>query len=77
MLITSIFSFLHNVFKSLLCQGHLDSGLCGKNLNYLLGGAGVVCELGLGAYVCPGAGVCPGPGVKYGAMVLWPGLGVK
>ena len=32
MLITSIFSFSHNVFKSPLCQGHLESGLYGKGL---------------------------------------------
>ena len=30
MLVTSIFSFSHNVFKRLLCQGHSKLGLCGK-----------------------------------------------
>ena len=32
MLATSIVSFSHNVFKSLITQGHLKSGLCGKKL---------------------------------------------
>ena len=32
MLVTSIFSFSHNVFKSLPFQGCLKSGLCGKGL---------------------------------------------
>ena len=31
MLVTSIFSFYHNVFQSLL-RGRLKSGLCGKEL---------------------------------------------
>ena len=31
----SIFSFSHNVFKWLLSQGRLKSGLCGKKLNKL------------------------------------------
>ena len=30
MLVTSIFSFSHNVFKWLFLLGHLKSGLCGK-----------------------------------------------
>ena len=33
MLVTSIFSFSHNVFKRLLLQGREKSGLCGKGLN--------------------------------------------
>ena len=33
MLVTSIFSFSHNVFKSLPVQYHLKLGLCGKELN--------------------------------------------
>ena len=32
MLVTSIFSFTHNVFKRLLFQGHEKLGLCGKEL---------------------------------------------
>ena len=32
MLVTSIFSFFHNVFQILLPQGHEKSGLCGKGL---------------------------------------------
>ena len=31
--VTSIFSFSHNVFKRLLSQGRLKSGLCGKELS--------------------------------------------
>ena len=31
-LVTSIFSFSHHVFKSLLSQGRQKSGLCGKEL---------------------------------------------
>ena len=34
MLVTNIFSFFHNVFKSPLSQGHLKSGLCGKELKW-------------------------------------------
>ena len=30
MLVTSIFSFYHNVFKRLLSKGHLKLELCGK-----------------------------------------------
>ena len=33
LLVTSIFSFSHNVFKRLLFQGHEKSVLCGKGLN--------------------------------------------
>ena len=33
MLVTSIFSVSHNVFKRLLLQGCQKSGLCGKELN--------------------------------------------
>ena len=33
MLVTIIFSFSHNVFKSLLSQGHCKLGLCGKEFN--------------------------------------------
>ena len=33
MLVISIFSFSHNVFKKLLFQVRLRSGLCGKELN--------------------------------------------
>ena len=33
MLVTSIFSFSHNVFKSHLFQGCQKSGLCGEELN--------------------------------------------
>ena len=33
MLVSSIFSFSHNVFKWLFLQGHYKSGLCGKELN--------------------------------------------
>ena len=33
MLVTSIISFSHNVFKGFLPQGHLKLGLCGKELN--------------------------------------------
>ena len=33
MLVTSIFSFSHNVFKSLFLQGRYKSGLCVKELN--------------------------------------------
>ena len=36
MLVTSIFSFSHNVFKRLLSQGRQKSGLCGKELMTLL-----------------------------------------
>ena len=32
-LVTSIFSFSHYVFKSLLFQDHKKSGLCSKDLN--------------------------------------------
>ena len=32
MLVTSIFSFSHNVFKRTPIQGRLKSGLCGKEL---------------------------------------------
>ena len=32
MLVTSIFSFSHNVFKRLLSWSRLQSGLCGKEL---------------------------------------------
>ena len=32
MLVISNFSVSHNVFKSLLSQGRLKSGLCGKGL---------------------------------------------
>ena len=32
MLVTSIFFFSHNVFKRLLSQDRLKSGLCGKEL---------------------------------------------
>ena len=32
MLVTSIFFFSRNVFRSLLVQGHLKSGLYGKDL---------------------------------------------
>ena len=32
MLVTSIFSFSHNVFKSFSVGGHLNSGLCSKEL---------------------------------------------
>ena len=35
MLVTSIFSFFHNVFKKLLSQGHQKSGLYGKELRYI------------------------------------------
>ena len=34
MLVTSIFSFSFNVFKSPLFQGRQKSGLCGKELIY-------------------------------------------
>ena len=34
MLVTSIFSFSHNVFKRLLFQGCLKSKLCGKELTH-------------------------------------------
>ena len=34
MLVTSIFSFSHNVFKRLLPQCHKKSGLCGKELTF-------------------------------------------
>ena len=37
MLVTSIFSFFHNVFKRLLPQGCQKSGLCGKGLKHNLG----------------------------------------
>ena len=33
MLVTSIFSSTHNVFKRLLIQGRQKSGLCSKELN--------------------------------------------
>ena len=33
MLVTSIFSFSHNVFKSLLLQGPKKSELCGKEVS--------------------------------------------
>ena len=33
LLVTSIFSFSHNVFKMFLSQGCEKSGLCGKELN--------------------------------------------
>ena len=32
MLVTSIFSFSHNVFKRLLSQGRQKAALCGKGL---------------------------------------------
>ena len=32
MLVTSIFSFSHNVFKMIPCKGHLKLGLYGKEL---------------------------------------------
>ena len=32
MLVNSIFSFSHNVFRRLFTQGRLKSGLCGKEL---------------------------------------------
>ena len=32
MLVTSIFSFSHNVFRKLLFQGHKNFGLCSKEL---------------------------------------------
>ena len=32
MLVISIFSYSHNVFKRLLFQGHLKSGLCDRGL---------------------------------------------
>ena len=35
MLVTSIFSFSHNVFKKLLIQGPLKSWLCGKGLTHV------------------------------------------
>ena len=35
MLVTSIFSFSHSVFKGLLTQGYWKSGLCGKELKTL------------------------------------------
>ena len=35
MLVTSIFSFSHNVFKRTPIQGRLKSGLCGKELKLL------------------------------------------
>ena len=33
MLVTSIFSFSHNVFKSFLIHGRYKAGLCGKEFN--------------------------------------------
>ena len=36
MKVTSIFSFSHNVFKSILSQGCYRSGLCGKELTLSL-----------------------------------------
>ena len=36
MLLTSIFSFSHIVFKNFVIQDHLKSGLCGKELNQYL-----------------------------------------
>ena len=36
MLVTSIFSFTHNVFKSLLFQDYQKSGSCSKEFNYTL-----------------------------------------
>ena len=35
MLVTSIFSFYHNVFKRLFKQGRVKSGMCGKELSIL------------------------------------------
>ena len=35
MLVTSIFSFYLNVFKSLLFYGHLKLGLCGKEVTFM------------------------------------------
>ena len=35
MLVTSIFSFYHNVFKRLCKQGRVKSGMCGKELSIL------------------------------------------
>ena len=35
MLVTSIFSFSHNVFKRLIFQGHQKSGLFGKELSLI------------------------------------------
>ena len=43
MLVTSIFSFSHNVFKRLLFQHHLMLGLCGKGLNPLFSSVGLIC----------------------------------
>ena len=34
MLVTSIFSFSHNVFKRFLFKGRRKSGLCGKELMF-------------------------------------------
>ena len=39
MLVTSIFSFSQNVFKSLCLKGCYKSGLCGNGLN------NVICKL--------------------------------
>ena len=36
MLVTSIFSFSHNVFKRVFTQGSQKSGLCGKELTFTL-----------------------------------------
>ena len=36
MLVTSIFSFSHNVLERLLLQGGYKSGLCGKELSILV-----------------------------------------
>ena len=43
MLVTSIFSFSHNVFKSLLFQGHSKSGSCGKELTLSQTSPGFTC----------------------------------